>query len=150
MTTPPLYAEDLLVGEALELGEHEVTLEEMLEFAGQWDPQGFHVDVAMAREGHFGEVIASGLHTLAVFQRLAVLGALRHWAVVAGRRIREIQFPAPVLAGTLRASLVVESVTWDRADRSLVVVVGRVRRADDTEVMTAVFESYVRNRPAAD
>lgn len=147
MTSPLLYAEDLPVGVVLDLGAHELTTAELLAFAEQWDPQGFHVDLETAREGPFGEVIASGVHTLAVFQRLSVLVALGRWAVIAGRRIREVRFLAPALPGTLRASLVVESVTWNRPDRSLVVTSGRVVSGDGTVVMTATFESYVRNRP---
>ena len=84
---PLLYAEDLPVGSTVELGSHAVTLEEMLEFARQWDPQGFHTDPEVAAAGHFGEVIASGIHTLGIYQRLSVEGAVGRWAVIAGRRV---------------------------------------------------------------
>ncbi|KQT93544.1 hypothetical protein ASG49_00585 [Marmoricola sp. Leaf446] len=151
---PLLYAEDLPVGSTVELGSHEVTLAEMLEFARQWDPQGFHTDPDAAAAGHFGEVIASGIHTLGIYQRLSVAGAIGGWAVVAGRQIRELRFPAPVVAGdVLHASLLVESVTPGRADasgrapRALAVVHARVRRDDGTTVLSATFETYVRTRP---
>ena len=49
--------------------------EEIVDFASRWDPQPFHVDDEWARDGVFGEVIASGVHSFAIFQRLAVLGA---------------------------------------------------------------------------
>lgn len=157
MTDAPLsYAEDLPVGSTIELGSHVVTLAEMLEFARQWDPQGFHTDLEVAAAGHFGEVIASGIHTLGIYQRLSVQAAVGRWAVIAGRQIRELRFPAPVVAGdVLTASLLVESVTpgrpddAGRIDRALAVVHARVRRGDGTTVLSATFETYVRTRPTA-
>jgi acyl dehydratase len=148
VTTAPLYAEDLTTGVPLELGSHELGLSDLVDFAAQWDPQDFHTDVEAARRGQFGEVIASGLQTLAVFQRLSVTAALRHWAVIAGRQMREVRFLAPVTAGVLHAAMTVVAVEREREDRSLVEVHGTVRRADGTSVMTLVLECYVRNRPA--
>ncbi len=152
-TTSPedrVYAEDLPVGETLELGSHTMTLDEMLDFARQWDPQDFHTDLEVGRSGHFGEVIASGLHTLGVFQRLSVAAAVGRWAVVAGRQIRELRFPAPVVAGdVLHASMTVQSVTPSRPGRALAIIDARVRRDDGTTVLTAVFETYLRTRPTA-
>ena len=69
--------------------------DETVRYAERWDPQPFHVDDDAAGAGHFGEVIAIGLHKLGVFQRLAVLGAYRHLAVLAVRAIRNIEFPCP-------------------------------------------------------
>ena len=94
----PLYAEDLVVGSVHGLGTYQVTLQEILDFAEKWDPQVFHVDRAAAEAGFFGEIIASGVHTVAIFQRLAVRGAYRHWSVIAGRRV-SAEFPAPVRPG---------------------------------------------------
>lgn len=144
----PLYAEDLPIGTVIALGSYTPTHEEIIEFATQWDPQGFHIDEQVAAAGFFGEVIASGIHTTAIFQRLAVLGAYRHWAVVAGRRIRDIELPAPVTAGLeLHGTLEVLEVQHRRPDRSLVVAVGRLASATGL-VMEKTVEMYLARRPA--
>ncbi|WP_205751958.1 MaoC/PaaZ C-terminal domain-containing protein [Cryptosporangium phraense] len=141
-----LRAEDLTVGAEAALGRYTVTADEIVEFGRQWDPQTFHVDPVAAADSYFGEVIASGLHTLGVLQRLAVLGVYQHWDVIAGRRIRSIELTAPVTGGmTLAGTLTVESVEPRGPERALVTVRGRLRdAADERPVLEAVFEMYLR------
>lgn len=144
-----LYAEDLVSGHTYELGSYTVTRDEILSFARQWDPQGFHVDETIAADGFFGEVIASGIHTLAVFQRLSVLGAYNRWAVIAGRTLRDVQFRSPVRSGQeLAGSLKVTKVDLDKPGRALVVTEG-VLATGDTTVLTVDLDMYVRTRPTA-
>jgi hypothetical protein len=69
-----IYAEDLHVGQEFEFGSMTLSEQDILDFARQWDPLRIHTDVAYAKEGPFGQVIASGLHTLAVYQRMMVDG----------------------------------------------------------------------------
>lgn len=139
-----LCAEDLRVGEEIDLGEYVVTEQEILDFAGRWDPQPFHVDEGFASNGYFGGIIASGVHTLGVFQRLAVLGAYRQWDLIAGRAIRDIQLLRPVRPGTvLRGSLTVQEVSLTYPDRALVTKLGRLTEEGAT-TMTVELDAYVR------
>jgi acyl dehydratase len=141
-----LRAEDLPIGEVVELGTWTVTREEIIGFATQWDPQPFHIDPDFARATTFGDVIGSGLHTMAIFQRLAVLNLYRHWAVIAGRALRNVQLTAPLRPDTtVRATVRVDSVTPHRADRSLVRKTGKVTH-EDAVLMTLEVESYVLRR----
>ncbi|MCC9069695.1 MaoC/PaaZ C-terminal domain-containing protein [Arthrobacter cryoconiti] len=71
-----LAAEHLPVGQSVDLGSHSVSEAEIIRFASEWDSQYFHTDPETAHESHFGGLIASGLHTLSIFQRLSVLGVL--------------------------------------------------------------------------
>jgi acyl dehydratase len=64
------YYEDLVVGAVSESQPRRVTLEEMLEFARRYDPQYFHTDEQAAKQSTFGEVVASGLHTLVLWREL--------------------------------------------------------------------------------
>jgi acyl dehydratase len=144
-----LYAEDLLVGSTHDLGEHQVTLEEILSFAELWDPQPFHVDAEAAANGYFGGLIASGLHTLGVFQRLAVLNAYRHWAIIAGLRIHDVSLPAPVRPGAVLAGrIVIDEMRYVGSDRALMTKRGQLHLRS-TLVMEAIFEAYIRRRPLA-
>ncbi|MBB3763972.1 MaoC family dehydratase [Sphingomicrobium lutaoense] len=69
MTT---WFEDISVGDRIECGEHEVTREEVLEFARKYDPQPFHLDDEAAAKTPFGRIAASGWHTGAMVMRLIV------------------------------------------------------------------------------
>lgn len=146
---PTLYAEDLIVGSVVSLGEYTVTHEDIVAFATQWDPQPFHIDDAFAAQGIFGEVIASGIHSFAIFQRLAVLGAYRHWWMIAGRTVRDIQLTAPVRPNmTVQADLTIVDVKFSREERAIVSKIGRLTSGEVT-VFTVSTDAWVRRRPRA-
>ena len=97
------YYEDLLIGEVRESSARIVTLEELLEFARRYDPQYFHADPVAAKQSIFGEVIASGIHSAALWRALdhEISGDI-HW--ICGVAWEDVRWPNPVRAGdTLRA-----------------------------------------------
>lgn len=140
---------DIVEGRTHELGSYTVTRDEIFSFARQWDPQAFHTDDHVAAAGFFGEVIASGIYTLAVFQRLSVLGVYNGWPVIAGRKLRDVQFRSPVRAGQeLFGTLTVLEVTHTKPGRALVVAQGVLTSAETT-VLVVDIEMYVHARPPA-
>ena len=144
--TQVIFAEDLAEGMTIDLGSYTLSRAAIVAFARTWDPHPIHVDENAASESHFGEVVASGVHSLAVFQRLAVLGAFRHWSIVAGRSLRDVAFLRPVRPGMeLAGSLVVEAVTETHADRALVTLQGELTNSGQS-VLSLTLESYVRLR----
>jgi acyl dehydratase len=60
------YFEDFKVGERFVSSGMTMAEANMIEFARQWDPHPFHIDVEFARKWSFGGLIASGLHTMCV------------------------------------------------------------------------------------
>jgi acyl dehydratase len=113
-----LYAEDLTPGREVEFGSMTLSEQDIIDFARQWDPLRIHTDVAYAEEGPFGQVIASGLHTLCAFQRMMVDAFGYDIAHKAGHKL-QMKFRRPVLAGTtLSARCRVEDITLrpDRGD----------------------------------
>jgi acyl dehydratase len=66
-----LYLEDLNIGDRFISRDYEITLEEVKQFASQYDPQPFHLD-EQAAEQHpiFQGLAASGWHTSAITMRL--------------------------------------------------------------------------------
>jgi acyl dehydratase len=70
LTRPPRTFEDLSRGEKRRSTDRVVTKDEIVAFAKQYDPQWFHSDVDAARESHFGDVVASGIHILALWRQL--------------------------------------------------------------------------------
>jgi len=68
--TPWRCFEDLSVGETRRSETLTVTQEEIVAFAKSYDPQWFHTDPEAAKASVFGEVVASGIHVLALWRRL--------------------------------------------------------------------------------
>jgi acyl dehydratase len=145
-----LPAEDMPVGEELECGSYAVTEQEIVAFASHWDPQYFHVDRDAAEHSDFGGLIASGLHTAAIFQRLAATAVYQRYDVVAGKQIHGMRFLRPVRAGdVLSCSVLVRSVEPDGRGRCLVRMAGRLRNQDGLPVLELEVDSLVRSRERA-
>lgn len=68
--TPWLCFEDLTAGDTRRSETLTVTEEEIVAFAKSYDPQWFHTDPEAAKASVFGEVVASGIHVLALWRRL--------------------------------------------------------------------------------
>ena len=98
MASDGRYYEDLVIGEVRESSERAVTTEEMLEFARRYDPQYFHADPEAAKESRFGGLIASGIHTAALWRQLdhEISGDI-HW--ICGIAWEEVRWPHPVRGG---------------------------------------------------
>lgn len=144
-----LRGEDISPGGRTELGSYTISTDEIVEFARQWDPLFFHVDEDRAiTDGHFGGLIASGIQTLAVFQRLAVDNCYRYWDVIGGSGISDLQFRKPVRPGdTLSGSAVVGGVQLqpDRG-RARIDMAGELTNQHADRVLVLTMSVYLRMR----
>ena len=93
------YWEDFEVGRVREFGRYEVTRAEVLEFAGRFDPQPFHLDDAAAAGSLFGRLAASGWHTAALAMRMMCDGYLLDSASLGSPGVEKLTWPAPVYPG---------------------------------------------------
>lgn len=59
-------------GETIEIGRFEFTAEKIIEFAGKFDPQYFHLDAEKARHSVLGGLCASGWHISAAMMKCNV------------------------------------------------------------------------------
>lgn len=142
-----VYAEDIEVGRVYRLGSHHVSQEELLDFARTWDPQDFHTDEVVAEAGMFGGLIASGLHTLSIYQKLAVLGALREWNVIAGKRLADVRFLRPLRPDTtVSGTMTITDVVFDDRGRALVISDAVLADDEGTALLQVTVEAYVRAR----
>lgn len=146
-----LPAEEMPLGVEIDCGSYAITEQEIIEFGTRWDPQYFHVDPDAAAHSTFGGVIASGVHTTAVFQRLATLAVYNRYDVIAGREIRALRFLRPVRAGdVLTGTVVLRSVEPARRGRCLVTIVGTLRNQEGVPVLDLEVDSLVRSRTPSD
>lgn len=104
------FFEDIEIGERRELGSFTFTAELIKKFAGQFDPQRFHLDEEEGRKSLFGGLAASGWHVASVYMKLLVADGQRQTkeALARGDKIavwgpspgfRELRWIKPVLAG---------------------------------------------------
>lgn len=95
----PMYYEDLNVGYTDAFGGRTVPRSEIIEFASQYDPQPFHVNAEAASESVFDSLVASGVHTVALCNRMTVDNFFRDTAVAGGPGIKDVSMPRPVEPG---------------------------------------------------
>jgi len=93
------YWEDFHVGDETVYGSHEVTAEEIVRFAREFDPQPFHTDPEAAANGPFGGLIASGWHTAALHMGLFVRNVLLDSAGMGSPGVEELRWLVPVRPG---------------------------------------------------
>ncbi len=117
-----LYYEEIEVGTTVNVGEYEITKDEVVEFASKWDPQPFHVDEKAAEASIYGGLIASGSHVMAI--RTWLLHRLPDFpAILAGLGWDEVRFLNPARVGD-QLSLTIEFLdkreSQTRPDRGIV------------------------------
>jgi len=118
-----LTLDDFEIGQVHQLGQHTVSQSEITDFASTWDPQPFHLTEEKARDTPFGELIASGWHTAAIFMRLYAETLLQDCRGMGSPGVDDLRWLAPVRPGdTLTATLTVEDIVLSRrrSDRGTV------------------------------
>jgi acyl dehydratase len=146
------YFEDFKVGERYVSAGLTMTEAGIIEFARQWDPQPFHLDIEFANKWQYGGLIASGLHTMSATLRLWLdLGIFRACSL-GSPGLGETQFPRPVRPGdTIRVVTDIVSLraSASRPDRG----VCRVRQVTINQRGEHVMEQettiFLKRRPVA-
>ncbi len=144
------FFEDVEIGETARFGRYEVTREEILEYARQFDPQPFHLDEEAARASMFGGLVASGWHTGAMFIRMVCDGMVPTAATSGSMGFDDLRWLKPVRPGDV---LSVESVVREkiesrsRPDRGTVKIESRVSNQRGEVVMSLVSLVIYLRRP---
>jgi acyl dehydratase len=147
------YFEDVEVGERSSFGHYPVTREEVVAFAGKYDPQPFHLSEEAAAATHFGRLSASGWHSCAMMMAMMVEHMkTRDEAGLGSPGIDELRWLRPVYPGdTLRCETEVleKRRSASRPEMGLYKSRMTVFNQDDVAVMTFVSNGMIRTRPAA-
>ena len=96
-----LYFEDVNVGDTERFGHYEVTREEIIEYARQFDPQPFHLDDEAAKASPFGGLIASGWHTGAMLIRMLNDHSIPRAATTGALGFDDLKWVSPVRPGDI-------------------------------------------------
>jgi acyl dehydratase len=92
------YFEDLKAGDRFKSATYQVSEEQLISFAREFDPQPFHLDAAVADQTMFKGLIASGWHTAAITMRLFVQ-TLNFAEGAIGLGVDELRWPNAVRPG---------------------------------------------------
>ena len=150
-TQPPIYLEDLTVGDQFTSGEHAMDEAQITSFAAQFDPQPFHLDDAAARDTLFGGLAASGWHTAAVTMRLQVTSGLPIAGGIIGAG-GELTWPRPtrptdglhVVGGVVQIQ-----PSKSKPDRGMVTVRSETRNQHGDVLQLTIVRIVVPRRPVA-
>lgn len=147
------YWEDFVVGQTREFGRCEVTREAVLDFAGRFDPQPFHLDDAAAKSSLFGRLAASGWHTCAMAMRMMCDGYLLEAASLGSPGIENLRWPHPVFPGDIlrmRSTVLASRPLASRPTVGMVRSRSEVLNQDDQIVLTMEGAGFFARRdPAA-
>lgn len=149
MIAAMLYAEDLEPGTRFRLRPRRLSAEEIVTFAREWDPQPFHVDAAAAAATGFGGLIASGVQTIAVSQRLLFDAFMDRTAVIAGLGVDDLRMLRPVRPSTVIggvAEIVDRRLLED--GRGVITFTTTLRDQDEQTLLTLRTTMLVHRRPA--
>ncbi len=145
------YYEDLQIGETRTSAPRTLAREEMLEFARRYDPQYFHTDEQAAKESIFGEVIASGIFTMAVWRQLDhQIAADIRW--ICGIAWDEVRWPLAVRSGDVvraRSTCISKRDSASDPRRGIIVTLYELLNQDDRLVWSAKSTNLIERRPAA-
>jgi acyl dehydratase len=144
------YFEDVVIGETVRFGSYPVTREEVIDFAGKYDPQPFHLDDDAASKTYFGRLSASGWHTGAMMMRMMVDHMKDHQRAGLGSPgIDELRWIKPVYPGdTLRVEgeTLSKRRSASRPEMGLIYGVNRVYNQHDELVMTMKSTGLIQVR----
>jgi acyl dehydratase len=147
-----LYLDDLRVRQRFTSASHALDAAQIKAFAGQFDPQPFHLDEAAAKATLFAGLAASGWHAAAITMRLLVGGG----APIAGGIVGaggEIAWPRPARPGdVLRVESEILEVmpSRSRPDRGTVVLRSETLNQSGETVQILTARLVVPRRPPVD
>lgn len=139
-----LYFEDIVVGQSDTVGDYLMAEQDIIEFAKEWDPQPFHVDVQEGKKAGFGGVTASSCHTISVTGKLH--GKLHQFALI-GAASMVVEMPYPTRAGDrlqLTRTILDKRQSRSKPDRGIVTVENLVKNQRSEIVLKETNTLLVR------
>lgn len=145
-----MYFEEFREGTVYRLEPIQVSREDIIQFAQQYDPQRIHIDEGFSVEGPFGGLIASGYHTLAVvWSRWAEANVMGDQSM-GGPGLDTVQWLAPVRPGdTLYTTVtIMETRPSTSKPRGIIRFRFEVENQEAVPIMVTEGAALIRLRPA--
>ena len=119
---------EFTIGQVFETKSFKLTKEDIMRFAGEFDPQYMHLDEEKANQGRFNGIIASGIQTLAISFKLWVEEEIYGDDVIAGTQMNNIKFIKPVYPG-------------DEL-HTIVEVIDKKEKKNETGILTVLLSTF--------
>jgi acyl dehydratase len=134
------------VGQRYETKSIKLSKELIIDFANVYDPQYMHIDEEKAKQGRFGDLIASGMQTMSVSFKLWVEEGIYGEEVVAGTGMNNIQFIKPVYPDDeLRVVVEVIEILPKRRGNGIVTIQLNTYNQNDVKVFQAELSALIDN-----
>ena len=144
------YLEDFSPGQKFGSGKLRVDPERIKSFAGEFDPQPFHLDDEAAKDSIFKGLAASGWHTAAMTMRLLVESELSPAGGIVGAGMDEFRWPRPVRPGDelrVESEVLEVRVSKSRPEQGLIKVRTTTLNQHGEPVQVFVGNLIVPRRP---
>ncbi len=145
-----MYFEDFHIGFHFTTGSRLLTLEEIVTFARQYDPQPFHIDEAAAKTSLYGGIIASGFHTMTTAFALSLETGLWAKASMGSPGMEEVRWLKPVRPGdtlTVTAEVTGSEASKSRPDIGRTAMLYQTYNQHGEEVMRWRTTHLLKRRP---
>ncbi len=142
-----LTLDDLHVGQTFKTASHTLDAAEIVDFAGRYDPQPFHLSDDGAKSTLFGTLAASGWHTAAISMRLMVESYPISGGIIGSGG--ELSWPRPTRPGdTLHVESTILEIVPSRSkpDRGMVLIENRTLNQNGELVQSFKVKMVVPRR----
>ncbi|MGX9290485.1 MaoC family dehydratase [Bacillus sp. A015] len=119
---------EFAIGQKFETKSFKLTKEDIIRFAGEFDPQYMHLDEEKANQGRFNGIIASGIQTLAISFKLWIEQGAYGDDVIAGTQMNNINFIKPVYP--------------DDELHTIVEVIDKREKKNKTGILTVLLSTF--------
>jgi acyl dehydratase len=147
-----LTFEDFPVGRLDTFGPRHVSREDILEFAGEYDPQPMHLDEEAASKTMLKGLSGSGWHLCAIMMRMMFDGFIGQAASLGSPGVNELKWVAPLRPGddiTLDVDVTEARVSRSRPETGIVTFKGVARNAAGQVLCEMVSPIIISRRQTA-
>lgn len=144
------YLDDLQAGQTFKTNGFTLTEAEIINFAWQYDPQPFHLDVGQAEQSPYKGLIASGFQSLLLCFRLFIQTGVFLESSIGSPGIDELRWLAPVRPGdTLHCAVEVLQVrpSASKPDRGIARLQYRAVNQHGEAVLSMIVNHLLLRRP---
>ena len=114
---------DFIVGDSMSLGSKNMTAEEVIAFASEFDPQPFHLSEEAGKATVLGGLAASGWHTCAMLMRMMADTFIRNSDSQGSPGLEYVKWLKPILAGdTISATTTILEKRVSRSHPTLGII----------------------------
>jgi acyl dehydratase len=138
------YWEDFFKGQVFQCGPVQISEQEILQFAIQYDPQRFHVNTEAAKNTPFKGLIASGWQTGSLMMRMVCDGFLVNSSSIGSPGLESLKWLKPVRPGDiLRTSVEVLETRPLNSKPHLGMMNSRWSCLNQNDELTTTLEAWI-------